>query len=198
MILVIDTSATTSGWAALLRDDLGGIEMVGIVTKYANRGQQAITHQLQTMIEGKTLTAVAVATGPGSFTGLRVGVSFGLGLAMGLRIPIIPLPSLDLQAARSDVPATAVIEAGRGRLYYKVPGGEPMLGDPGDIPTSHPLVGNVAPPTEAALLAAGHRFVTLEPVTWAKAAAKVLETAREVAYGSLKVEYMQSFSARTN
>ena len=198
MILVIDTSATTSALAALLRDDGGGIEQVSIVTKYGNRSQQAITAQLQMMIEGKTLTAVAVASGPGSFTGLRVGVSFGLGLAMGLRIPIIPLPSLDLQAARSDVPATAVIEARRGRLYYKVPGGKPMLGDPGDIPTSDPLVGNVAPATEAALLAAGHRFGPLEPVSWAKAAAQVLETAREVAYGSLKVEYMQSFSARTN
>ncbi|HEV2967524.1 MAG TPA: hypothetical protein VG009_05425, partial [Candidatus Dormibacteraeota bacterium] len=33
-----------------------------------------------------TITRVAVVTGPGSFTGLRKGVSFGLGLAMGLRI----------------------------------------------------------------------------------------------------------------
>jgi len=198
VILVIDTSATTSAWAALLQDKGGGIEQVSIVTKYGNRSQQAITAQLERMIEGKQLTAVAVATGPGSFTGLRVGVSFGLGLAMGLRIPIIPLPSLDLQAARSDIPATAVIEAGRGRLYYKVPGGEPMLGDPADIPTAHPLAGNLASPTEAALLAAGHRLIPLEPVSWAKAAARLLETAREVAYGSLKVEYMQSFSARTN
>jgi tRNA threonylcarbamoyl adenosine modification protein YeaZ len=198
VILVIDTSATVSAWAALLGDDRTGVEMISIVTEYANRSQQAITAQLERMIEDKTLTAVAVATGPGSFTGLRVGASFGLGLAMGLRIPIIPLPSLDLQAARSDIPATAVIEAGRGRLYYKVPGGEAMLGDPGDIPTAHPLAGNVAPPTQAALVAAGHRLIPLEPVSWAKAAARMLETAREVAYGSLKVEYMQSFSARPN
>ncbi len=108
MILVIDTSATTSAWAALLRENGGGTEQVTIVTKYGNRSQQAITSQLERMIEGKTLTAVAVATGPGSFTGLRVGVSFGLGLAMGLRIPIIPLPSLDLQAARSSWPPATV------------------------------------------------------------------------------------------
>src|SRR5438046_6992059 len=98
----------------------------------ASRNQEAIISELKGMIKGKRLTAVAVATGPGSFTGLRVGVSFGLGLAMGLRIPIIPLPSLDLQAARSDVPAIAVIEAGRGRVYYQLPGAKPMPGNPRD------------------------------------------------------------------
>src|SRR5205807_5608672 len=120
---------------------------------------------LKGLIQTAPITKIAVASGPGSFTGLRVGVSFGLGLAIGLRIPIIPLPSLDLQAARSDVPAIAVIEAGRGRVYYKLPGGKPMLGDPSDIPTSHPLVGNVAPMTEAALLAAGHSFRQLDPLS---------------------------------
>src|SRR5881398_831288 len=151
---------------------------------------------LKGLIQSAPITKIAVASGPGSFTGLRVGVSFGLGLAIGLRIPIIPLPSLDLQAARSDVPAIAVIEAGRGRVYYKLPGGKPMLGDPSDIPTSHPLVGNVAPMTEAALLAGGHSFRQLDPLSWGMAVGRVLETAREVAYGSLEIEYMHSFSAQ--
>jgi tRNA threonylcarbamoyl adenosine modification protein YeaZ len=140
---------------------------------------------------------VAVATGPGSFTGLRVGVSFGLGLAIGLRIPIVPLPSLDVQAARSLVPATAVLEAGRGRVYYKVPGGEARQGEPADIPGSHPLVGNSSPKTEAALVAARHRFVpAAELRDFASAAAKVLETAQEVPYRNLEITYMQSFSPR--
>ncbi len=144
-------------------------------------------------------TKVAVATGPGSFTGLRVGVSFGLGLAIGLRIPIIPLPSLDLQAARSDIPAIAVLEAGRGRVYYQLPGGKPMLGEPADIPASHQLVGNVAPKTEAALIAAKHRFRPEEELrAFGEAAAIMLGTAREVPYGSLEIEYMQSFSASRN
>jgi tRNA threonylcarbamoyl adenosine modification protein YeaZ len=142
-------------------------------------------------------TKVAVATGPGSFTGLRVGVSFGLGLAIGLRIPIIPLPSLDLQAARSDTPVVAVLEAGRGRVYYQLPGGKPMLGEPADIPASHPLVGNVTPKTEAALIAARHRFRPEKELRdFSGAAALVLEAAREVSYGSLEIEYMQSFSAK--
>src|SRR5258708_11556515 len=75
------------------------------------------------LVAREALTAVAVATGPGSFTGLRAGVSFGLGLAMGLRIPIVPLPSLRLQSARSEEPVLAVAEAERGRGYLILPGG---------------------------------------------------------------------------
>jgi len=152
--------------------------------------------QLRRIAQGNVITKVAVATGPGSFTGLRKGVSFGLGLAMGLRIPIVPLRTLELQAARSDQPVTAVSEAGRGRFYYLVPGGEVALGEPADIPTSHHLVGMVSPSAEASLQKAGHRFSPksrLRP--FAGAAAQLLKTAREVPYSSLKLEYMQSFGA---
>jgi tRNA threonylcarbamoyl adenosine modification protein YeaZ len=144
-----------------------------------------------------TITRVAVATGPGSFTGLRKGVSFGLGLAMGLRIPIVPLPTLELQAARSDQPVTAVSEAGRGRFYFLVPGAEIALGEPAEIPTGHSLVGRVSAGGVEALEKAGHRFQPeseLRP--FVEAAALLLKTAREVPYGSLKLEYMQSFAAK--
>src|SRR6266576_2191742 len=124
MTFVIDTSSARSALALI---DANG-KVVVEQTYESGRTFNLPTH-FREMAAGQTLSRVAVATGPGSFTGLRVGVSFGLGLAMGLRIPIIPLPSLDLQAARSDVPAIAVIEAGPGRAYYKLPGGKPMLGD---------------------------------------------------------------------
>jgi tRNA A37 threonylcarbamoyladenosine modification protein TsaB len=143
------------------------------------------------------ITKVAVATGPGSFTGLRKGVSYGLGLAMGLRIPIVPLPTLELEAARSDQPVTAISDAGRGRFYYLVPGREVALGEPAEIPTTNPLVGRLDPSAEALLRKAGHRFKPeneLRP--FVAAAAELLKTAREVPYGSLKLEYMQSFAPR--
>src|ERR1700694_3717504 len=113
-----------SAWAALLGDH----DSTHLFTTFRNN--RAITTHLAGMVKGKKLTAVAVATGPGSFTGLRVGVSFGLGLAMGLRVPISPLATLAVQAARSETPATALSEAGRGRVYYLLPGGAPALGEP--------------------------------------------------------------------
>ena len=185
MTFVIDTSAAR--WFVAVIDDSGPGQ-----TLVESTDRPDLATVFRTVAKP---ARVAVASGPGSFTGLRVGVSFGLGVAIGLGIPIVPLPSLDLQAARSRIPATAVLEAGRGRVYYQPPGGRPALGDPSDIPAAHPLVGNVTSKTEAALIAARHHFVPSPQLRdFASAAAIVLETASEVAYGSLEITYMQSFS----
>src|SRR2546430_16606308 len=144
--------------------------------------------QLRHLARTEQITKVAVASGPGSFTGLRAGVSFGLGLAKGLGVPIVPLPTLELQAARSEEPVTAVADAGRGRFYFLVPGGEVALRAPGDIPTGYPLVGRVAS-------IAGHRFKPEKELRrLVEAAAAKLETAREVPHGRLVNEYKQSVS----
>jgi tRNA threonylcarbamoyladenosine biosynthesis protein TsaB len=67
----------------------------------------------------EALKAVAVAKGPGSFTGLRISISIAKGLCLGLGIPLIAIPSLDITAyAVGDPgrPVYAVLEAGRGRI----------------------------------------------------------------------------------
>ena len=46
----------------------------------------------------REIDLVAVSIGPGSFTGLRVGLSYAKGLAMGLRIPVAPVETLDALA----------------------------------------------------------------------------------------------------
>jgi tRNA threonylcarbamoyl adenosine modification protein YeaZ len=187
VILVIDTSSPDGAAIATIGN--------GYRETFAPRGPQAVTDAISGYVRSGELTKVAVATGPGSFTGLRVGVSVALGVAIGLRIPIVPLPTLGLQAARSDEPVTAVAEAGRGRFYYRLPGKPDALGEPADIPTAYPLVGRVSN-REAPFLAAGHRFKPdRELRRFVEAAAIVLKTAKEVAYGSLEIEYMQSFSA---
>ena len=186
MILVIDTSSLTAVIATI-----GGPSPVFI----SSRSPELIAY-LRQIARDHAITKVAVATGPGSFTGLRKGVSFGLGLAMGLRIPIVPLQTLQLQAARSDQPVTAISDAGRGRFYYLVPGGEIALGQPAEIPTSHELVGWRSPTAEASFERAGHRFKPESELrSYIDAAAELLKTAREVPYASLKLEYMQSFAA---
>src|SRR5581483_5271851 len=115
MILVIDTSSAVS--AVALVEPTGEVRREERVPSRSS----GLREVLREMAGSAEITSVAVATGPGSFTGLRVGVSFGLGLAMGRRVPIVPIPTLTLQAARGRSPVTAVSEAGRGRFYFQVP-----------------------------------------------------------------------------
>jgi len=51
--------------------------------------------------QGKSLSAVAVSSGPGSYTGLRIGVSTAKGLCYGLDIPLIAVSTLEVLAAEA-------------------------------------------------------------------------------------------------
>ena len=194
MILAIDTSSALSALALL--DESGAVVREELAP--SGRDFDVVT-RVQALRRDEAVHRVVVATGPGSFTGLRSGVSFGLGLAMGLRIPIVPLPTLAIQAARSPDPVTAVSEAGRGRVYHLAPGGPMGLAEPEDMPRGWPVAGWLRPATRQSVAAAGLRLVAEEQLrTFGQAVALQLESAREVAYGSLRMEYMQSFSARTS
>jgi tRNA threonylcarbamoyladenosine biosynthesis protein TsaB len=66
------------------------------------------------------LKVLAVATGPGSFTGLRIGLAVAKGIALASHLPILGIPTLDIVAESQPVSLgitlAAVIQAGRGRL----------------------------------------------------------------------------------
>ena len=192
MILVIDTSSARSAIALLRPDGSVAAEQVS-----PSGPVFGLAEGVRNLREGRPLSRVAVATGPGSFTGLRVGVSFGLGLAMGLKVPIVPLRTLAIQAARSDEPVLSVSEAGRGRVYYQAPGRDAGLAAPSELPREWPAVGWLRPATQDSLIAAGVRMQDESRLrSFGAAAAIVLETAREVPYDSLRVEYMQSFASK--
>ena len=74
-------------------------------------------------ITGDDLTAVAVSCGPGSFTGLRVGIATAKGLAMGWGKRVVPAPTLDALARTAlpwGGPICAALVARRGEVYYAV------------------------------------------------------------------------------
>jgi len=120
MLLAIDT-ATRYASVALYHDE-------GVLAEQSWRSNNnhsvemmpAIARMLERHGLGPdSLSAVAVAKGPGSFTGLRIGMSIAKGLCLALDIPILAIPTLDAMTyAVGDpgIPVYSVLEAGRGRI----------------------------------------------------------------------------------
>lgn len=188
MVIVIDTSSAKSA-LALVGDSETLIEDI----RDGGRGED-LPARVGRLIDPTRLSAVAVALGPGSFTGVRVGVSFGLGLAMGLGVRLLGLSTLQLAAARAFEPATGLAEAGRGRVYYLPPGGVPGIGGPADVPRDSPAAGWLREGTAAELRAAGLRLLgESELRSFAQAAEAQLSGAQELGYDRVKLEYMSSF-----
>ncbi len=181
MILVIDTSSARSV-VALVDDG----RLLSESVKTSGREYDVGAEVAALVPDVRRLAGVAVALGPGSFTGLRQGISYGLGLAMGLVAPLYGLRSLEVQAARAPAPAIGVSDAGRGRVYFLTPDGRTGLTEPADLPQEWPAVGWLKTGGVNLLPEAGLR-------PYGEAAARVVRTAREVGYGSVRPEYMQSF-----
>jgi tRNA threonylcarbamoyladenosine biosynthesis protein TsaB len=73
-------------------------------------------------LNASALRALGVAIGPGSFTGVRIGLALAKGMALAQHIPLVGIPTLDVIAAAQpvqDIPLAAVLQAGRGRLAVR-------------------------------------------------------------------------------
>ncbi len=121
MLLAIDTATRWTGLA--IHDGRAIVAELG----WRGGGRQtvelapAVADLLRrTGIEATDLAAVAVANGPGSYTGLRIGLGFAKGLAAANHVKLIGVPTLDIVAAAqpfSQEPLLVVIEAGRTRIW---------------------------------------------------------------------------------
>jgi tRNA threonylcarbamoyladenosine biosynthesis protein TsaB len=75
--------------------------------------------------KASALSVVAVAKGPGSYTGLRIGMALAKGLALAHHLRLVGIPTLDILSysqPQHPQPMLAVIQAGRGRvagMWYK-------------------------------------------------------------------------------
>jgi tRNA threonylcarbamoyladenosine biosynthesis protein TsaB len=132
LLLAIDTSSEQSGIALY---DGGCLDEVAWSACHEQTVLllDEIDHQLtRSRASVSDLGVVAVATGPGRFNALRVGMSIAKGLVLGLGIPIVGISTMDAIAhpyRLGVTPVIAVIEAGRGRVVWRMYDAE----DNGDI-----------------------------------------------------------------
>ena len=128
MILTIDTS-TPACTAALIGPD-------GVVhaqrDEIIGRGHaERLVPLIAEMIEGHVPTRIIVGTGPGSFTGLRIGIAAAHGLAIGWEVPLAGMSSLALLAAGApgEGPVAVAVAGGHGELFvqaFKRPSLKPL------------------------------------------------------------------------
>src|SRR5436305_889753 len=121
LLLALDTSTRQTSVALCSEDGLLG-EYTWLV---GNNNSVELLDRIQRLMAECDLTmqhldAIAVATGPGSFNGVRVALSTAKTLAYALKKPLIGMSTLDISAAQQQHwrgPLCAVLEAGRSELY---------------------------------------------------------------------------------
>ncbi|MFN8466122.1 MAG: tRNA (adenosine(37)-N6)-threonylcarbamoyltransferase complex dimerization subunit type 1 TsaB [Caldilineaceae bacterium] len=142
MLLAIDTATST---ASLALYDFGTRQLLAELTWQARRRQtQDLMPALQDLMRlvdltPAAITALAVTTGPGSFTGVRIAISAAKGMALGLPQPpqVVGIPTLSVTAApyielagTAGATICAAIQAGRGRYNWAWFGGCDLLHRP--------------------------------------------------------------------
>jgi tRNA threonylcarbamoyl adenosine modification protein YeaZ len=121
MLLVID-SATAACSAALIE----GEEVVEERYELVGRGHaERLLPMIEELLHGRRPSAILVDCGPGSFTGVRVGLAAAHGLSIGWGIPLAGYSSMAAIAAASGAGAVA-LHGGHGQLFVQSFGHDPL------------------------------------------------------------------------
>jgi len=131
LILAIDTALDACA-AAVLDTDVG--ELIATESQVMKRGHaEALMPLIGRVMKDSgvafaSLDRIAVTTGPGSFTGLRVGLSAARGIALAANKPVVGLTTLSAYAApvvseNADHPVISAIDARHDHVYFQVVSG---------------------------------------------------------------------------
>lgn len=120
-ILALDSSGLVAS-VAVTEDDVLIAEYTIQYKKTHSQTLLPMLEEVRRMIEldMAQVDAIAVAAGPGSFTGLRIGSATAKGLAFALEKPIIPVPTLEglaFQMYGADVLVCPIMDARRSQVY---------------------------------------------------------------------------------
>ncbi len=121
-MLAIDTSSERAGIALLRDEDLHACSWPAARAQTTQVPLRVHDLLATVGITPADLVSIAVASGPGTFTGLRVGMSLAKGFAIGGRLPIVGVPTLVATAqpwVQAGVAVAAALPAGRGRLVWQ-------------------------------------------------------------------------------
>ncbi len=113
------------------------------------------------------LGAIVAVNGPGSFTGVRVGLAAVKGLAEAAKIPVVAVSRLEVLAAKADVQAAA-LDAHRHEVYLRVSGPDgqarELLAGAAELAAIDPAPQRIAVCDEAAALLLGSAWTAAELV----------------------------------
>jgi tRNA threonylcarbamoyladenosine biosynthesis protein TsaB len=127
LTLAFDT-ATSAATTALVRDG----ELLGEAVSRPVRVLEDADELLRASgVDRSELTGIVVGTGPGSFTGMRLGLAAARGLALALELPVAGVSTLDALAAGAPG-AVPVVDAGRREVFALVDG-EPVACAPQEV-----------------------------------------------------------------
>jgi tRNA threonylcarbamoyladenosine biosynthesis protein TsaB len=120
-VLGVETSTPAGGVALLEGERLVGEYVLDARATHSERLMPTVDRLLHDAgWSARDLEGLAVAVGPGSFTGLRIGLSTVKGLALALGVPIAAVPTLEAVAAAlpwAALPVCPVIDARKGEVY---------------------------------------------------------------------------------
>ncbi|WP_224704823.1 tRNA (adenosine(37)-N6)-threonylcarbamoyltransferase complex dimerization subunit type 1 TsaB [Devosia aquimaris] len=121
VVLAIDTAAPRLQLGLLLADGNVDVSIDAIATGHAELIFERIAALLaRNSLTYADLTRVVTTTGPGSFTGLRIGLSAARGIGLARGIPVIGVPSLLALSLAVPGASTVLLDARRGEAYFQI------------------------------------------------------------------------------